>query len=179
MLQDQIKTIQASIRNYSKGLSNANMLVDIPWTMVDGDLNLQRLIFKRDNSLYIIKEGEIQESKWEYLPAMNSLVIQLGDRRILMNEVFVDEKALILKKDGTGIDFFAFANQNKLPDLNLIGYLKSLESNEIGTKPISQPIQSPSVSETFFTDSTEKTLFYIIISMIIIVVILTMNGFLK
>lgn len=127
MLQDLIRNLQSSLQSYSQGLAKENLLVEIPWTMVDGDLNVQRLIFRRNNSLYIVKEGEIQESTWEYLPAMKSLVITVGGRRILMNEVFVDGKALILKKDGQSMDFLAFANQNELPDLNLIGHLKTFK----------------------------------------------------
>jgi hypothetical protein len=135
MLQDLIKDLQSTLKNYSKGLANKNLLVDIPWTMVDGDLNLQRLIFRKDNSLYIVREGEIQESKWEYLPAMSSLVIEIGEKKILMNEVFADGKALILKKDGLVLDFLAFANQNELPDLNLVSYLKKLQIEETNIKP--------------------------------------------
>lgn len=130
MLQDLIKDLQSSLKSYSQGLANKNILVDIPWTMVDGDLNLQRLIFRKDNSLYIVKEGEIQESRWEYLPAMNSLVIEVGGKKILMNEVFADGKALILKRDGVSMDFLSFANQNELPDLNLLAHLKKLVSLE-------------------------------------------------
>lgn len=130
MLQDLIKDLQSSLKSYSQGLANKNMLVDIPWTMVDGDLNLQRLIFRKDNSLYIVKEGEIQESKWEYLPAMNSLVIEIGGKKILMNEVFADGKALILKRDGMTMDFLSFANQNELPDLNLIKHLESIREDK-------------------------------------------------
>lgn len=129
MLQDLIKNFQTSLASYSQGLSKQKLLVDIPWTMVDGDLNLQRLIFKKDKSLYIVKEGEIQESKWEYLPEMNSLVINLGNRRILMNEVFADGTALILKKDGMGMEFIAFANQNLLPSLNLVEYINKTLAN--------------------------------------------------
>jgi hypothetical protein len=135
MLQELIKDLQSTLKNYSQGLANRNMLVDIPWTRVDGDLNLQRLIFRKDNSLYIVKEGEIQESKWEYLPAMNSLVIEIGGKKILMNEVFADGKALILKRDGVSMDFLSFANQNELPDLDLVKYLKSLKEN--GSKEFS------------------------------------------
>ncbi|GMQ30794.1 hypothetical protein [Algoriphagus confluentis] len=127
MLQDLIKDLQSSLKSYSQGLANKNMLVDIPWTMVDGDLNLQRLIFRKDNSLYIVKEGEIQESKWEYLAAMNSLVIEVGGKKILMNEVFADGKALILKKDGVGNEFLSFANQNEIHDLNLLAYFENFE----------------------------------------------------
>lgn len=130
MLQDLIIDLQSNLKSYSQGLAKQNILVDIPWTMVDGDLNLQRLIFRKDNSLYIVKEGEIQESTWEYLPTMNSLVITLAGKKILMNEVFADGKALILKKDGVSMDFLSFANQNELPDLNLLDHLKKLVSIE-------------------------------------------------
>lgn len=106
MLQDLIKDLQSTLKTYSQGLAKQNLLVDISWTMVDGDLNLQRLIFRKDNSLYIVKEGEIQESKWEYLPAMNSLVIEVGGKKTLMNEVFADGKAVILKSGGVSLNFY-------------------------------------------------------------------------
>ena len=124
MIQDYIQSIQSQLRNYSSGLRQMNNLVDIPWTMVDGDLNIQRLIFQRNHTLLIIKEGVIQESRWEYLHPLNSLILNIGGKRIAMNEVFVDESALILKKDGGSSEFFSFANETKLPSLNLVEYLK-------------------------------------------------------
>jgi hypothetical protein len=164
MLQDLIKDLQSSLKSYSQGLANKNLLVDIPWTMVDGDLNLQRLIFRKDNSLYIVKEGEIQESKWEYLPAMNSLVIEVGGKKILMNEVFADGKALILKKDGVSMDFLSFANQNELPDLNLIGYLKSVNENKVEYSP------PRSIGNQNFEGDPEETQNQWIIAMIVFLV---------
>lgn len=144
MLHDLIKDLQSTLRNFSKGLENKNLLVDIPWTMVDGDLNLQRLIFNRDNSLYIVKDGDIQDSKWEFLPAINSLIIEVGGRKILMNEVFADGKALILKKDGANLEFFSFANSKEIPDLNLVKYISSLENRQIDTnKEVIQVVNDP------------------------------------
>jgi hypothetical protein len=102
-----------------------NNLVDIPWTMVDGDLNVQRLIFQRDHTLLIIREGVIQESRWSYLPSVNSIDMILHDQRVFMNEVFSNGTALILKKDGNVSEFYAFVNANNLPTLNLEEYLRS------------------------------------------------------
>lgn len=123
MIQDFIQGIQSQLRNYSSGLRQMNNLVDIPWTMVDGDLSLQKLIFKRNNSLYIITEGVIQESAWEYLPSMNSLAISIDGRRILMNEVFLDGTVLILKKDGSSQALMAFVNESELLKVDLVSYL--------------------------------------------------------
>ena len=39
MLQELIKDLQSTLKNYSQGLAKQNLLVDIPWKMVDGDLN--------------------------------------------------------------------------------------------------------------------------------------------
>lgn len=134
MLQELLRDVQSSLKSYNQGLAKQNMLVDIPWTMVDGELNIQRLIFRKDKSLYIVKEGEIQESKWEYLAAMDSQVVNVGGKKLLLNEVFADGNALILKKDGITTDFFCFVNQKEIPDLNLEGYLKKIKELEPPTK---------------------------------------------
>jgi hypothetical protein len=134
MLKELLKDVQSSLKSFNQGLAKQNMLVDIPWTMVDGELNIQRLIFRKDKSLYIVKEGEIQESKWEYLAAMDSLVVNVQGKKLLLNEVFADGNALILKKDGITTDFFCFVNQKEIPDLNLAGYLKRIKELEPPTK---------------------------------------------
>ncbi len=165
MIQDFIQSIQSQLRNYSIGLRQMNNLVDIPWTMVDGDLNVQRLIFQRDHTLLIIKEGVIQESRWEYLHPLNSLILNIGGKRIAMNEVFVDESALILKKDGvTHTDFFAFANENKLPSLNLVEYLREKTKTTI--------IPSKSVTEK--NEGKPGDLLFVIILVIFAIIMILM-----
>jgi len=143
MIQDYIQSIQSQLRNYSSGLRQMNNLVDIPWTMVDGDLNIQRLIFQRDHTLISIKEGVIQESRWEYLPSVNSIDMTLEGQRLLMNEVYSDGTALILKKDGNALEFFAFVNANNLPTLNLIEYLRSQLSTMDEVANVPPPIADP------------------------------------
>jgi hypothetical protein len=160
MLQDQIQSFRSSLRNYNSQLANKNLLVDIPWTMVDGDLNLQRLIFNRNNSLYIITEGVIQESSWEYLPSMNSLAISIDGKRILMNEVFADGTVLILKKDGNSQDLIAFVNESELPKVDLVEYL----NQELKTKNrliINDPVEPP------ISDVLAKILIFLVIVFVI------------
>lgn len=167
LLQEVLKDLQSSLKSYNQGLSKQNILVDIPWTMVDGDLNIQRLIFRKDNSLYIVKEGEIQESKWEYLPAMNSLVLEIGGKKILLNEVFADGKALILKKDGASVDFLAFANQNEIPDLNLLQYLKEI-------KYLSGDIQESELEKDSMSNS-DYFLFFILAAILLFLIATALN----
>lgn len=165
LLQDLIKNLQSSLKSYNQGLAKQNLLVDIPWTMVDGDLNIQRLIFRKDNSLYIVKEGEIQESKWEYLAAMDSLVITVGGKKLLLNEVFADEKALILKKDGISMDYLCFANQNELPDLNLVEYFEKFSKSRSVIEDLSK---NENLEKEEFEETNESNNFHIGIYIIIV-----------
>lgn len=168
MLQELIKDLQSSLKSYSQGLANKNLLVEIPWTMVDGGLNLNRLIFKRNNTLLTIKDGVIQESKWEYLSSLNSLILEIGNERIVMNEVLIDDKTLILKRDGINLDFLCFVNTNEIPDLNLIGYLKSLERTKVSGKPASTiRINQPKPD----TPETQNFILNFMIILLIVVVI--------
>jgi hypothetical protein len=63
---------------------------------------------------------------WEYFPEAKSLLIDRGGDKILCNEAFVNDGVMILKIDGTENNFFLFANENIIPDLDAIGYLKKL-----------------------------------------------------
>ena len=145
------------------------MPVEIPWTTVDGDLNIQRLIFRKNNTLMIVKEGEIQESKWEYLAAMNSLVLEIGGKKILLNEVYADGKALILKKDGSSLSLLAFANQNELPDLNLLAYLKSFQIEQL--KP-----QSNKSEEIDDSNYKQKKAGELLLFIFIFIIVLALAG---
>ena len=169
MLQEILKDLQSSLKSYNQGLAKQNMLVEIPWTMVDGDLNIQRLIFRKNNTLMIVKEGEIQESKWEYLAAMNSLVLEIGGKKILLNEVYADGKALILKKDGSSLSLLAFANQNELPDLNLLAYLKSFQIEQL--KP-----QSNKSEEIDDSNYKQKKAGELLLFIFIFIIVLALAG---
>jgi hypothetical protein len=90
-----------------------------------------------------------------------------------MNEVFADGKALILKKDGLVLDFLAFANQNELPDLNLVGYLSRINEPENPSRRSianDEPVTS--------TGEPADTVFYILMALfLIIALILSYVGF--
>ncbi len=104
-----------------KALKKAQF-VDKPWSMIDGDLELQKLIFKANKDLLISKNGSVVMGKWEYLPEARSLLIDRKEDKILLNTVYLDTGAFILKRDGLEGDYLVFANQNVVSDLDLITY---------------------------------------------------------
>lgn len=54
----------------------------------------------------------------------------------MLDEQFIDENVIILKKDGTDNEFFALSNENTIPDYNIPKYLNSLKCKEFGIKEI-------------------------------------------
>lgn len=118
-----------SLKNFSKSLEKKSILVDKPWALIDSDLEIQKLIFKKNNELILSKDGQVKIGKWDYFPEAKSLLIDRGDDKILCNEAFIDDAVLVLKMDGTSNNYFVLANENIIPDLDAYAYLKKLRYN--------------------------------------------------
>lgn len=125
-MREYLKNISSRLKNYSQSLDKKSILLEKPWTMIDDDMEQQKLIFKKNHELIISKNGEVQVGKWEYFSEAKSLLIDRGKDKLLCNEAFVDENVLILRLDGTNNRFFALANENQLPELDIYNYLKKL-----------------------------------------------------
>jgi len=121
-----IINILEKIQNYSTSISKKATFLDKPWALVDNEMEIQKLIFQKDNQLVLSKNGKVQMGTWEYLAGAKSMLIDRGGDKILLNEVFINDDVMILKIDGTKHEFFVLANQNTIPDLDVIGYLEGL-----------------------------------------------------
>ena len=126
MVSALLKSLSAQLKSYSETLDKTNILADKPWALIDEEFEVQKLIFKRNNELVLSRNGKVQMGSWEYFPEAKSLLIDRGGDKILCNEAFIDDAVMILKIDGTENNFYLFANENLIPDLDAIGYLKIL-----------------------------------------------------
>ncbi|MFC5193635.1 hypothetical protein ACFPIK_17815 [Algoriphagus aquatilis] len=135
MLQNLVYKLQTSLKTYSVGLSKQRYLIEKPWTIVDGNLNVHRLVFKKKGVLRAFRNGNMEDNcSWDYEQSLNSLVIKIGNEEgVLLNEVFLDGKVLILKKDNTN-EFWIFINSDLLEGHQLEEYLKGINSG----KPVNQ-----------------------------------------
>lgn len=123
-----------SLSNKTLSLKKKGVLIEKPWTLIDDDGEIQKLIFKRDKGLILSKNGVVCEGNWDYYPEARALLIDRQTDKLLLKEQFIDNNVLILKKDGTTNDYFALANENTLPDLNIPKYLNSLKIKEFKIK---------------------------------------------
>ncbi|WP_346855411.1 hypothetical protein [uncultured Draconibacterium sp.] len=120
-----------SVITSTYSLKKRTILIDKPWALIDNDGEIQKLIFKKNNGLILSKNGTVTEGSWEYFPEARALLINRGVDKLLLNEQFIDNNVLILKKDGTDNEFFSLANEITIPDYNIPKYLNSLKCKKL------------------------------------------------
>jgi hypothetical protein len=125
-----LQNIVNELKMFSESLDKQTLLVNKPWALIDSDLGIQKLIFKKNNELIMSKDGQVNLGKWDYLPEAKCLLIDRGIDKILCNETYIDESILVLKVDGKGENFIVLANENNIPDLDAYGYLHMLYQNK-------------------------------------------------
>lgn len=127
-----LQNIVKDLKQFSESLDKQTMLINKPWALIDSDLGIQKLIFKKNKELILSKDGQVTEGKWDYFPEAKSLLIDRGFDKILCNETYIDDSILVLKMDGKKDDFFVLANENNIPDLDAYAYLRRLYYNKYG-----------------------------------------------
>ncbi|MFK7947112.1 MAG: hypothetical protein AB8G11_05965 [Saprospiraceae bacterium] len=135
-MSDFIINILDKVQQYSHSLQKQSMYTNKPWALVDNDLEIQKMIFKNNNELILSKNGKVQIGHWEHLIGTKSILIDRGNDKLLLNEVFLNEDVMILKLDGTKHDFFVFANENTVPHLDIISYFDTLALNKKSIRPL-------------------------------------------
>lgn len=135
-MNNHLQFVISSIKNHSLSLKKTSILINKPWTLVDSDNEIQKIIFKKDKELILSKNGQATIGQWEYFPEARSILIDRGKDKILCNEAFIDDAVLILKLDGTSNDFFILANHNLIPDLDIYSYLLKQRSIHLNIKRV-------------------------------------------
>lgn len=128
---DYITSLLPRLQQFSKSLNDTAIFADVPWAFIDGDGERVTYIFRRNNELLVSKHGEVTTGHWEYLAAMQSLLIEHANRTRMYNQGFVDNVVMALRKDGTN-ELFLLANQQALPDLDAVKYLERKAEMEVG-----------------------------------------------
>lgn len=132
-----IKNLLPRLKQFSENLDRKEIFIEIPWVIVDDNLNQQKYIFKKNGDLVMSLNGQVTIGKWEYLSAARSLLIDRIQDKILLNQNFIAPAVMVLKKDGFKDENFILANEILLPDLNVADYLRRLlyqKSNIKGIK---------------------------------------------
>lgn len=133
-MRDYISSILPRIQQYSKQLNDEANFVEIPWGFIDDDGDKVTYIFRRNNELLVSKKGEVATGRWEYLPVVQSMLIEYNGAKRMYNQGFLDKAVMVLRKDGTE-EVFALANSQIIHDLRIDGYLKKVVEQGVLNSP--------------------------------------------
>jgi hypothetical protein len=115
-MKEFLKDIFPRIIRYSKTLDDQTILTDKPWVLFSNDSATREVwIFKRNHELIFSRDGIADKGSWEYLSEMESLYIEIGPVKRLINQAFIDDVVLLLRLDG-GKEFIALANEQKIDE---------------------------------------------------------------
>jgi hypothetical protein len=111
----ELKHYVEKLSRFSNKLDNLNILTEQPWiTKLNDDNDRCVYIFRKENKeLLISLNGAVEKGKWDYIPSMNSLIIERKTGTTLYKKGFFDDSVMILQIDGTD-DFQLFANENRI-----------------------------------------------------------------
>lgn len=120
---DYIKSVLPRIKQFSKELNEIANFVDIPWGFIDDDGDKVTYLFRRNNELLFSKRGDVASGRWEYLPMMQSLLIEHNGKKRMYNQGFLDKAIMVLRKDSTD-ELLPLVNNQLIPDMNIVEYLE-------------------------------------------------------
>lgn len=90
-MRDYISSILPRIQQYSKQLNEEANFVEIPWGFIDDDGNKVTYIFRRNSELLVSQKGEVATGHWEYLPVVQSMLIEYNGVKRMYNQGFLDK----------------------------------------------------------------------------------------
>jgi len=134
-------------------------LTNRSWITISPDSKIEKMIFRKDDQLLVLIEGDFVKGRWEFLSQDNSILLEFEDSIELFTCLILrtDVLCLLNQKNG-GIQFLV--GRDQLVKLNLDKFLKELlyEKLEIKTSSLNngQKLEILKVSETSKVGLTGK-----------------------
>ena len=123
-----LKNLLPRLRTLSNTLNQVEIFADKEWVFVDANSNNPHLYtFLRDQRLIVSVNSENKIGRWEILPTGKLLIEFSNEPPMLLENAFVNNAVLVLKKNGENDQPFILFDRFEIPDGNIIKYLKNLE----------------------------------------------------
>lgn len=124
---EYLKNILPRISHFSKLLDKEEVFINKPWVYLDEESNNHGYLFHRDKRLIMSFNGKVTIGSWELLPHGKLLIDRCTDK-ILLENMFIDDALMVLKKSGSQDESFVLINESVIPDLDALKYLRNKET---------------------------------------------------
>ncbi|MDB5018620.1 MAG: hypothetical protein JWQ84_3452 [Mucilaginibacter sp.] len=138
-----LNSLLPRLQQYSLNIDKTSFFIDKPWVMIDRDNNYHHYSFQNEGRLITSLNGMVQFGTWEYIPGSKSFLISRGVDVIFLNQVFIQNGLMFLKKDGSEQDPWLLINKNIIPDLDVPNYLNNFLSRIVREIAYCESIQVP------------------------------------
>lgn len=159
-------------KNYLQEIIDISDLTEVSWNQIDdkGFSNTKYIFKNSDNELIISNKGDVKIFKWEYLNAVQAILIREEKTIQLYNKAFLSKDLIVLKKDSIE-EYLLLVSQEKIKELenenNYLEFNKQIQTNP--KKLITQnPEHKIEIIERPYTARKEKEAMNFGIIMIII-----------
>jgi hypothetical protein len=134
-MKQAIQNLLPRLIKYSKQLDKVEAFVEKSWLYLDNNGKNHEYMFMRDLRLIMSVNGSVVIGKWELLPNGKLLIDRVSDKIMLENQ-FIDDAVMILKKSASEEDPFVLVDEKKIPDLDVLKYLYKFEETYIPIHPL-------------------------------------------
>jgi hypothetical protein len=161
---DYIKNIIPRIQQYSEALDSIENFVDKNWIFLDENNDHHEYLFLRDKRIIMTLKYVTKEGSWDLLPTGQLLIKRSSTDIIKLEKLFIEKGLLILKYSSTSDNPFVLINTKLIPDLDVVSYLKKLESEY-------ERLGNYILTENDDRNIDESILLYIAVAVIVVSVI--------
>ena len=124
-----LKSLITKLSNYNRKLDTESLFVDKLWSVIDEKGNHQSFVFESNGDLTMSNNGKVKMGKWKFFTQAKSIRIDRGNGDIIfLNHDFFVDAVMIFKYDGSdNNDLLVLADKMKIPNLDVISYLKKID----------------------------------------------------
>lgn len=130
---EYLNNLLPRLKRKAETLNNKEAFIEKPWILIKQNGAHEKYLFRRNGTLIISQRGDVLKANWEYLDFDNSILLNFENYSLLLNQGLILNGLMILKKDGTD-DLYPFINLSIIPDMDLLRYLSSFDSEEAESK---------------------------------------------
>ncbi|MBO0591170.1 hypothetical protein I2486_07085 [Cellulophaga sp. E16_2] len=132
-MYEYLKFLLVKLKSIDDKLTVIALLQNKFWVRInDKNLN-EKWFFKENGELLISINGNIVDGRYEQL-SEGSLIVELDKNKILLNQNFIYNDILLLKKDSDDSDFYAFYDDSKFNNSEFEQFIEVSRKEVLNTK---------------------------------------------
>lgn len=131
---EYLKFLFTKVKSFDEKLKNIAFLQDKTWIRISLNGFNEKWFFRKNGVLTLSINGDVIDGSYELLNEY--LIIKFSNKKILLNQSFIYNDILLLKKDSVDSDFFAFYDNSKFSENEFLKHIEYSRRKDLNIKQI-------------------------------------------